>query len=197
MATHMDIVFGTHNTHKRQELQTIASTRGITLLANPSPEDPEETEITFVGNALLKALHTAQHTKHWVIAEDSGLCVPLLGGAPGIYSARYAGSHGNHAQNNLKLCEALQDKGVTTQTPAYYLCLMVLVKHPKDPHPIICEGLMHGSITVTPPAGSEGFGYDPLFIPQGEEQTLGQLPPSFKASHSHRAQAFSKILAAI
>ncbi|MBX9754041.1 MAG: RdgB/HAM1 family non-canonical purine NTP pyrophosphatase, partial [Pseudomonadaceae bacterium] len=156
-----ELVLASHNAGKLKELQAMLGD-GIKVQAVSafSLVEPDETGLSFIENAILKARHAARVSGLPALADDSGLAVDHLGGAPGIYSARYAGGLGD-AANNAKLLEALQDVP-DEQRGAQFVCAVALVRHADDPLPIVCEGLWHGSI-LREPRGSQGFGYDPLF----------------------------------
>jgi XTP/dITP diphosphohydrolase len=146
----------------------------------------EETEASFVGNALLKARHAARLAGCAALADDSGLEVDALGGAPGVYSARYAGSDATDAANNLKLLAALE--AIPPPRTARYRAVLVLVASATDPSPLIAEGVWEGEIAMVP-RGNGGFGYDPLFIVAGTGLTAAEMPLALKNEQSHRAQA--------
>jgi len=152
-----------------------------------------ETETSLRGNALLKARHAARATGCAALADDSGLEVDALGGAPGVYSARYAGEGAGDADNNLKLLAALA--GVPPPRHARYRAVLALVRRADDPAPLIAEGVWDGEI-ATAARGSGGFGYDPLFVPAGLGRTVAQLAPAEKNRVSHRARALAALLAA-
>ena len=152
-----------------------------------------ETEPTFLGNALLKARHAARATGSAALADDSGLEVDALGGAPGVYSARYAGERASAADNNARLLAMLA--GVPPPRRARYRAVLVLVAGPEDPAPLVAEGRWEGRI-ATAPRGAGGFGYDPLFLPDDEERSVAELAPAEKNRRSHRAQALAALLAA-
>ena len=153
--------------------------------------DAEEPHITFVENALAKARHASAHAGLPALADDSGVCVAALGGAPGVQSARYAGLPRSDARNNAKLIAALQ--GVTDRR-AHYACVLVLVRDAQDPEPLICEGTWHGTI-VDEPRGRGGFGYDPHFLDAATGMTGAELPLESKNGLSHRGQAMRALLA--
>ena len=153
--------------------------------------EADEPHDTFVENALAKARHASRAAGLPALADDSGLCVDALGGEPGVHSAYYAGREGNReqrdARNNEKLLKSLADK-----RSAHYVCVIVLVRRPDDPRPLIAEGLWHGEIARAP-RGANGFGYDPLFLlPEG--RTAAELSPEEKNRISHRALALRKLL---
>jgi XTP/dITP diphosphohydrolase len=182
------IVVASGNAGKLAEFNRLLGEAGIEFVAQGElgVDDIEETGLTFVENALLKARHAAQVTGLAALADDSGLCVDALGGAPGLYSARYAGEPGDAARNIDKLLAAL-DGVPDEQRGARFHCTLVLLRHAGDPQPLIAEGQWHGRI-LHAPRGSGGFGYDPLFLdPCG--QTAAELEPAFKNRISHRGQA--------
>jgi len=156
--------------------------------------DAEEIGLTFVENAILKARNAAAHTGLPAIADDSGLEVDFLNGAPGIYSARYAGDAGS-AANNAKLLHALEGVEQAERT-ARFQCLLVYLRHADDPTPIICQGTWEGTI-LTAPRGDAGFGYDPLFYVAEEGCSSAELSPERKNALSHRGQALRCLLAAL
>ncbi|MCW8917290.1 MAG: XTP/dITP diphosphatase [Gammaproteobacteria bacterium] len=155
----------------------------------------EETGLTFVENAILKARNAAAHTGLPAIADDSGLEVDALQGAPGIYSARFAGEGATDAENLHKLLQQL-DGVVDDERSARFQCLLVLMEHSLDPTPIICQGTWEGRITTTP-QGENGFGYDPVFWVPPHECTAAQLSAEEKNRLSHRGQALQKLLQAL
>lgn len=153
--------------------------------------DAEETGATFVENAILKARHAARVSGLPALADDSGLCVAQLGNAPGLYSARYAGTHGDNAANNAKLLRELA--GVPEEgRGAFFICVLVLLRHADDPAPLVAEGRWYGRI-LTAPRGAQGFGYDPLFLPDGETLSSAELDPAHKNALSHRGQALLRL----
>lgn len=156
--------------------------------------DAVENGLSFVENALIKARHASRMSGLPAIADDSGLCVPLLNNAPGIYSARYAGSHGDDGANNAKLLTDLKsyhDKGDVVS--AFFVCVLALVRHADDPLPIIAQGLWQGQITQNP-KGENGFGYDPLFFIPELNKTSAELDKATKNALSHRAKAMQALL---
>jgi XTP/dITP diphosphohydrolase len=155
--------------------------------------DIEETGLTFVENALLKARHAAQVTGLPALADDSGLCVDALQGAPGLYSARYAGGHGDSAANNAKLLRTL-DGRPDAERRAFFICVLVLLRHAEDPAPLVAEGRWHGRV-LHAPRGEGGFGYDPLFLPDGHERSAAELDKALKNRISHRGQALDRLRA--
>lgn len=189
----MKLVLGSRNAKKLREMTDLLGGLGFDLSdLTPYPDAPEvvETADTFVGNATLKATTLAPALGAWVIGEDSGLVVPALGGAPGIYSARYAGTHGDDAANNAKLLAELA-KLPDADRAAYYVSTAVLAD-PTGNVIVAVEGRCHGVI-VDAARGSGGFGYDPLFLVPEYGKTFGELPPEVKRAMSHRAKAFAEL----
>ena len=186
----MRLVLGSRNKKKLREMIDLLGDLGFDLTdLTPYPNAPEvdETATTFIGNATLKAVTLAPALGEWTIGEDSGLVVPALGGAPGIYSARYAGTHGDDAANNAKLLTELAPFSGADRA-AYYISTAVLA----DPTGRVIasvEGRCHGTI-VNERRGTGGFGYDPLFLLPEYGQTFGELPTEVKQQISHRANAF-------
>ena len=181
------ILLASNNGKKIAELSAILASFGFEIKAQRDYgiEDVPETGLTFVENALIKARHAARQSGLPAIADDSGLCVPALGGAPGIYSARYSGE--GDAGNNRKLLAALEN---AQDRRAYYVCLIVYLRHADDPLPIIAQGLWHGTIALEA-RGDGGFGYDPLFVPAGDSRTAAEYSAAEKNSISHRARALA------
>lgn len=183
------LVLASHNTGKLKELQAMLGARvQLHSVGEFSQVEPEETGLSFVENAILKARNAARLSGLPALADDSGLAVDFLGGAPGIYSARYANGQGD-AANNAKLLEALG--GVPTeQRGAQFVCVLALVRHADDPLPILCEGLWQGRI-LTAASGEHGFGYDPLFWVPERNCSSAELSPADKNQLSHRARAMA------
>lgn len=152
----------------------------------------EETGLTFVENALLKARHAAQHTGLPALADDSGLVVDALGGAPGIYSARYAGAGAGDQANMDKLLQALAGVSAAQRT-GRFVCSLVLLHHPADPTPLICQASWEGMI-LTEPRGRHGFGYDPVFFVPDQNRTSAELDPASKNRLSHRGRALAELV---
>jgi XTP/dITP diphosphohydrolase len=153
--------------------------------------DAEETASTFVENALLKARNAARISGMPAMGDDSGLCVDALNGAPGLYSARYAGEHGNATANITKLLDAMRGIGDEKRT-AHFHCSIALVARADDPAPIIAEGRWHGRI-LDAPRGDRGFGYDPVFFDPALNASAGELDPDVKNRVSHRGQALANL----
>jgi XTP/dITP diphosphohydrolase len=158
-------------------------------------DDAEETGLSFVENAILKARNAALHTGLPAIADDSGIEVDALNGAPGIYSARYAGVGAGDQANLEKLLAALTDVEEARRT-ARFQCLMVYLRHAHDPTPLICQGTWEGRILFAP-RGENGFGYDPAFYVPTHDCSSAELPPETKNALSHRGQALRKLVAAL
>ena len=189
------IVLASSNRGKLAEFNALLASSGVEIVTQASLgiDDAEETGLTFVENALLKARHAAQQSGLPALADDSGLCVDALNGAPGLYSARYAGRHGDNAANNAKLLQVL--KGVPTERrSAFFICALVLLQHADDPAPLIVEGRWHGRV-LEAPRGSQGFGYDPLFLPDGQTLSSAELDAASKNRLSHRGQALAQLRA--
>jgi XTP/dITP diphosphohydrolase len=187
------LVLGSRNKKKLKEMVALLGDLPLELTdLTPYPDAPEveETADTFVGNATLKATQLAPALAAWVIGEDSGLCVPALGGAPGVYSARYAGTHGDDRANNDKLLRELE-RLTGAERAAYYVSTAVLAD-PSGKVVASVEGKCHGVI-VGEHRGSGGFGYDPLFLVPEYGKTFGELPPEVKQQMSHRARAFEQL----
>lgn len=185
------IVLASNNQGKLKEFHQILSPLGIELLPQAALAVPETDEpfFTFVENALRKARHAAAVTGLPALADDSGICVPALGGAPGVLSARYAGEPKSDARNNQKLMSDLQNH---TDHSAYYYCVLVYVRSADDPQPVIADGAWHGSL-LAEPRGNAGFGYDPHFLIPELQQTVAELSPEQKNRLSHRGQALRSL----
>ena len=157
--------------------------------------EADETGLSFIENAILKARNAALHTGLPAMADDSGIEVDALNGAPGIYSARYAGLQKSSADNNQKLLEALSNTP-EDQRSARFVCVMAYLRHAEDPTPIIAQGYWQGRI-LRAPQGEHGFGYDPIFWLESQQCSAAELPEALKNTLSHRAQAFKSLLAQI
>lgn len=186
------LVLASNNAGKIAEFQRLLAPLGIAVTPQGElgVEEASEPYPTFVENALAKARHASGKTGLPALADDSGLCVLALGGAPGVHSARYAGEPRSDARNNARLVSALRD---IPERGAYYYCVLVLLRHTCDPQPIISEGRWPGSI-VMDPRGSGGFGYDPYFYLAQQGCTAAELAAEQKNRLSHRAQALAQMI---
>jgi len=189
-----ELVLATGNKGKVVELEALLQPFGWNV--RPQSEwhfaDAEETGLTFIENAILKARHAAQHTGLPALADDSGLAVNALQGAPGIYSARYAGPECNDQDNIEKLLDTLKDTA-PEQRQASFHCVLAYLRHANDPTPIICHGRWDGMIATTP-QGEQGFGYDPVFWIPELNCTAAQLSTAQKQQLSHRGQALRQFV---
>lgn len=192
-----DVVLASNNAGKVFEFQQLLSGAGFTILPQSHFNLPsvEETGLSFVENAILKARHAAAATGHAALADDSGIEVDALLGAPGIYSARFAGVNASDADNNRHLLERLVDVPKAQRT-ARYQCVLVYMRHSLDPMPLICSASWEGEI-LTAPMGEGGFGYDPLFWLPELGCTSAQLSKEHKNAISHRGKAMAALLAAL
>lgn len=192
-----DIVLASSNPGKVREINQVLS--DLDLQVRPQSEfgvvDAEETGLTFVENAILKARNAAQHTGLPALADDSGLEVDALAGAPGIYSARFAGEQASDQANLEKLLVELEHVPAQDRT-ARFQCLMVFMRHAADPTPLICQGTWEGRILFSA-RGDNGFGYDPVFHVPTHDCSSAELPAATKNSLSHRGQALRKLVAAL
>ncbi len=194
------LVIASNNPGKLREIAQILELLGIAVVpqSDLGVSEADEPHCTFIENALAKARHASSHTGLPALADDSGICVTALGGAPGVYSARYAAQSaagiGRDEQdrcNNEKLLALLQNE---SDRRAHYYCVIVLVRHAEDPEPLIAEGRWHGEVTDTP-RGSGGFGYDPYFYLPGFDRTAAELSAKEKNSVSHRGLALAALAA--
>lgn len=188
----MKLVLASGNPGKLAELRDLLAGNGIQLVAQTELGigDAEEPGETFVENAILKARHAARASGLPALADDSGLCVDALGGAPGLHSARYAGVHGDNGANNARLLRELE--GVPDdRRGAHFTCVLVLLRRADDPDPIIATGRWPGRVLAAP-RGEHGFGYDPVFLPDdGGGLGSAELEPAVKNRISHRGQALA------
>ena len=191
------IVLASNNAGKVREIGQLLADQEIEVLPQSAFDIPEaeETGLTFVENAILKARHAAHLAGLPAIADDSGIEVDALNGAPGIYSARFAGKGASDSDNLRKLLEELKDVPEQNRT-ARFQCLMVYMRHEKDPTPIICQGTWEGCILLEP-RGSGGFGYDPVFYVPTHDCASAELAPDEKNRLSHRGQAIRKLVTAL
>lgn len=194
MSTHT-IVLASGNRGKRAELEPLLADFGASLTTqaelgiDPAPEDAP----TFIENALAKARHVARHSRRPALADDSGLIVDALGGAPGVHSARYAGPDADDGANNARLLEALA--GARDRRARFY-CVLVLLQSAEDPAPLIASGHWEGEI-LEAPRGQHGFGYDPLFFDPALGKSAAELDRDAKAAVSHRGKALRRLLEAL
>jgi XTP/dITP diphosphohydrolase len=200
----VEVVLATRNAHKVEELQRILAGSDLRILgldAFPEAPDVPETGVTFAQNALLKATAIAISTGLPAVADDSGLCVEVLGGAPGVFSARWSGRHGDDVANLALLLAQLADVP-SGHRRAYFACAAALVVPAPFGGPasadqgdsavsseVVTEGRLDG-VLAQAPRGTNGFGYDPIFVPDGDDRTTAQLAPAEKDAISHRGQAF-------
>ncbi|WP_295944037.1 RdgB/HAM1 family non-canonical purine NTP pyrophosphatase [uncultured Xanthomonas sp.] len=189
----MKLVLASSNAGKLEELHALLDDVGVELIAQSTlgVSDADEIGLTFVENALLKARHAARVTGLPALADDSGICVDALHGAPGLYSARYAGEHGNAQANIDKLLDALRDVP-DAQRGAHFYCVLVLLRHAEDPQPLLVEGRWRGRIAHAR-AGTGGHGYDPVFLDPDHGQTAAEMPLALKNRISHRALALQQL----
>ena len=187
------IVLASGNAGKLREFNAMLADLGIEFVRQSEfgVQDADETGLTFVENALIKARNAARHTGMPAMADDSGIVVDALGGAPGLYSARYAGEHGDDAANNTKLLEALKAVPDAQRTARFYCCIVYL-RHAEDQLPIIAEASWEGRILHSL-SGANGFGYDPLFYVPTHGCSSAELPAEEKNRISHRGQALRKL----
>lgn len=189
------IVLASSNTGKLSEMRALLAEFDIELVAQSELgiDDADETGATFVENALLKARHAARMSGLPALGDDSGLCVDALHGAPGLHSARYAGTHGDAAANTAKLLGALRgvDEG---QRTAHFHCTIALLRRADDPAPLIAEGRWHGRV-LDAPRGVHGFGYDPIFLDPALGLSAAELDAPTKNRVSHRGQALTRLRA--
>jgi len=188
------LVLASGNPGKLREIAALVAPLSIELVPQSrlGIAEAEEPHATFLENALAKARHASRSARLPALADDSGLCVEALGGEPGVHSAYYAGRQGGRqerdAQNNEKLLLNLKE-----DRRAYYYCVMVLMRHPEDPRPLVAEGLWRGEIAHAP-RGANGFGYDPLFLLPALGKTAAELEPAEKNRISHRGVALARLI---
>ena len=186
------LVLASTNSGKLREFRRLLEPLGLDVIPQAELGIPEadEPHMTFIENALAKARHASEHSGLPALADDSGICVDALRGAPGVRSARYAGTPSSDARNNAALVAALA--GVTDRR-AHYYCVLALVRHAGDPAPILAEGVWHGTI-VDAPRGDGGFGYDPHFRDDVTGFTGAELPQARKNALSHRGKAMRRLI---
>lgn len=187
----MRLVLASGNAGKLAELRELFAGCGIELIAQSQLGigDADETGLTFVENAILKARHAARASGLPALGDDSGLCVDALHDAPGLYSARYAGVHGDARANNEKLLHEL-DGVPGSQRGAHFICVLALLRSAADPDPMIAQARWRGRI-LDAPRGEQGFGYDPVFLPDGYSRSAAELEPALKNRISHRGLALT------
>jgi len=187
------LVLASNNAGKLREFSALLAPLGCQVIAQGELNVPEAEEPfhTFIENALAKARHASRLTGLPALADDSGLCVDALGGAPGVLSARFAGEPKSDARNNAALLAALDGK---TPRSGHYYCVLVLVRHADDPQPIIADGIWRGQV-LSAAQGDGGFGYDPLFQAQGESVSVAQMDATAKNAVSHRGLAMRALAA--
>ena len=188
------VVLASNNSGKVREINQMLAWLHLAVIPQSDRGVPEaeETGLSFVENAILKARNAARHTGLPAIADDSGIEVDYLNGAPGIYSARYAGKGASDEQNLRKLLDDLVGVPQTERT-ARFQCLMVYLRHEFDPTPVICQGTWEGRILFEP-RGTHGFGYDPIFFVPTHNCSSAELPPEVKNNLSHRGQALRELV---
>ncbi len=186
------LILASNNAGKLREFSALLATVDFEVLPQAHFDVPEaeEPHVTFIENAIAKARHAARLTGLPALADDSGICVDALGGAPGVYSARFAGEPKSDARNNEKL---IADLASHTDRRAHYYCILVLMRHADDPQPIVAEGEWHGEI-ISKPRGAGGFGYDPYFWLPDFGCTAAELPAERKNAISHRGIALRHLL---
>lgn len=191
------LVLASGNQKKLDEMRAILAPLALTVMPQSDFQVPEaeETGLSFVENAILKARNAAAHTGLPAIADDSGLEVDALNGAPGIYSARFSGADASDAKNNALLIDMLGDLPDAPRT-ARYQAVLVLMRHPDDPTPLICQGTWEGEILLAP-RGNGGFGYDPHFLIPELGVTAAEMDPAEKNRISHRGRALKALMAAL
>lgn len=190
----MKIVLASHNAGKIRELSALLNSFDITIIpqAELNINEAEETGLTFIENALIKARHASAATGLPALADDSGLVVDALNGQPGIYSARYAGAKATSKERIEKLLTELKHVP-DEKRHAHFYCVLALLKHQHDPTPFICTGKWEGKILHTP-RGEDGFGYDPIFYVTAEKKTAAELPLAIKNKISHRGLALQRLM---
>lgn len=183
----MRLLVATHNPGKAVEIAALLDGNyDVVTMSDQNLPEPDETETTFCGNALLKARHAAEASGLVALADDSGLSVRALDGAPGIFSARWAGPEKDFSHAMAKVEQRLEE--ISSDDRAAWFTSALAVAWPQGPA-VVVEGRVDGTLTF-PPRGNRGFGYDPIFVPEGHDQTFGEMEPAFKDGISHRARAF-------
>lgn len=189
-----EFILASNNPGKAKEINALLEDLSINVISQSKfdVEEVEETGLTFVENALIKARNATAHTHHPAIADDSGIEVPALDGRPGIYSARYAGVGASDEDNLYKLIEDIKDLPEKDRM-AQFVCVMVYMRNANDPVPIISQGIWKGRL-ITEPKGENGFGYDPIFFVPTHNCTSAELSPEIKNQLSHRGQALRQLV---
>ena len=190
----MKFVLASSNPGKLAELETLLAPSGLRVVPQDvlGVEPPEETGLTFIENALIKARAACAATGLPALADDSGIVVDALGGAPGVRSARYAGEGATDADNVSRLLESLEGVAVPERGAAF-VCVIACLRHARDPRPIVCEGCWEGRI-LDAPRGAGGFGYDPVFFVEALGRSAAELSRAEKNAMSHRGQALAQLL---
>lgn len=190
----MKIVLASSNQGKIREINSLMSDMSIEVISQSDFNVPEVEEdgLTFIENALKKARHASKLTNLPAIADDSGIVVQALNGAPGIYSARYAGKNASDHECIIKLLQELKDTP-SQKRQAFFYCCLIFLRHANDPCPIISEGIWHGKILFEP-RGIHGFGYDPIFLDVERNCSAAELSPDIKNEISHRGKAMKAML---
>ncbi len=193
----VDIVLASGNQGKLAELKDLLRDVPVRLRAQSDFGVPEAIEdgLSFIENAIIKARNAAAHTKQPALADDSGIAVDALAGAPGIYSARYAGEGASDAENLEKLL-ADTEHVPDDQRQCRFICVAAFVRHASDPLPLVCAGIWHGRL-LRAPVGAHGFGYDPIFYVPDRHASSAELAPALKNTISHRAQALQQMVQAL
>ena len=189
------LVLASGNAGKLREFRRLLEPLGFDVVPQAALGigDADEPFATFIENALAKARHASQASGLAALADDSGICVDALGGAPGLLSARYAGAHGDAGANIAKLLAALHGLPADARA-AYFHCALVLLRHADDPQPLIAEGSWHGRV-LDAPRGTRGFGYDPVFLDPAHDASAAELEPALKNRISHRGRAIDALRA--
>ncbi|WFF38750.1 RdgB/HAM1 family non-canonical purine NTP pyrophosphatase [Moraxella nasibovis] len=194
------IVLASNNKGKLAEFQALFDGANLGIDIIPQGElgidDAVEDGLSFIENAIIKARHASKMSGLPAISDDSGLCVPVLGNLPGIYSARFAGEHGNDAANNAKLLSKLESYRTDEPVVGKFICVLAMVRHADDPLPIVVQGEWLGEI-LNSPVGEQGFGYDPLFWLPELGKSSAELDKSEKNAISHRGQALARLIDAL
>ena len=197
MKNQQTIILASNNQGKLKEFHHLFANSDLRIVSQQdyNVDDADETGLSFIENAIIKARHACEKTGLASIADDSGLSIDYLQGAPGIYSARYAGKHGDDKANNQKVLQALNNV-TTAKRGARFICALAFMRHVNDPTPIVCQASWEGTITEKE-SGENGFGYDPLFFLSEYNCCSAELTKEVKNSVSHRAKALQLLLSAL